>query len=75
MVGLAPSLKANEPVLKNINEELVMLQGNDDILVPFETIDYFREYGPSQTEYVLVEDMNHFIPWSDPQLIIDACLR
>ena len=75
MVALSEALLKNEPKLRSISEEIIFIQGKKDVLVPYETMDYFKEYGPPQTQYIFKEKMNHFIPWSDPELIIDSILE
>lgn len=74
MMGLPSGLKTNEPYLSAINVPIYYIQGKKDVLVPYQTMDYFAKYGPKQTKFIIDDEMNHFIPWSDPQLIIDAIL-
>ena len=72
MLGLSESLRKNEEVLKHINTRMVYIQGKKDILVPLETVDYFRSFNHDSIDYIIKSDMNHFVPWSHPKLIIDA---
>ena len=74
MMGLPEGLAANENQLANIQVPIYYIQGKRDMLVPYETMDYFKEYGPENITFVVKEKMNHFTPWSNPQLIIDAIL-
>ena len=74
MMGLPISLQINEIKLPQIETPIIYIQGIEDILVPHETVDYFKEHKPSGVKYVIIEDMNHFTPWSDPYLITDAIL-
>ena len=74
MMGLPTSLQLNENKLKYIETPIFYIQGMEDILVPHETVDYFKEHKPSGVEYIIIEDMNHFTPWTDPYLITDAIL-
>jgi pimeloyl-ACP methyl ester carboxylesterase len=74
MMALPRELNQNEPRLKTIKSQIIYIQGGKDVLVPYETADYFAVYGPEHTEFIFEEKMNHFIPWSDPDLIISAIL-
>jgi pimeloyl-ACP methyl ester carboxylesterase len=74
MMGLTKALELNEPNLSLIKTPIIYIQGKKDVLVPHETVDYLMEHKPDGVKYVIVEDMNHFTPWSDPYLITDALL-
>jgi pimeloyl-ACP methyl ester carboxylesterase len=74
MLGLPASLKLNESLIPSIDIPLVYIQGKKDILVDPETVDYFSKMKPDGVQYVIIEDMNHFTPWSHPYLINDAIL-
>ena len=74
MLGLPESLRLNEASVPSIHIPIVYIQGKKDVLVPHETVDYFNELKPDGVKYVIIEDMNHFTPWSDPYLITDAIL-
>jgi pimeloyl-ACP methyl ester carboxylesterase len=74
MLGLPASLKLNESLIPLIDIPLVYIQGNKDILVDPETVNYFSKLKPGGVQYVIIEDMNHFTPWSHPYLINDAIL-
>ncbi len=74
MLGLPASLQANEDKLSLITTPIIYLQGKKDVLVPYETVDYFKNHKPHAVKYTIIADMNHFIPWSDPHLITNAVL-
>lgn len=74
MMGLPTSLQLNEDKLKQIEVPIIYIQGMEDILVPHETVDYFKGHKSSGVKYIIIEGMNHFTPWSDPYLITDAIL-
>lgn len=74
MLGLPESLKLNEAAVPFIQVPITYIQGKKDVLVAHETVDYFKELKPDGVKYVIIEDMNHFTPWSDPYLITDAIL-
>ena len=75
MLGLPESLKLNEAAVPSIQIPIIYIQGKKDVLVAHETVDYFNKLKPTGVKYVIIEDMNHFTPWSDPYLITDAILR
>ncbi len=74
MLGLPESLSLNETAVGAIKTPIVYIQGNEDVLVAPETVNYFKGLKPAGVKYVIIEDMNHFTPWSDPHLINDAIL-
>ena len=74
MLGLPASLKNNEAAVSSIQIPIIYIQGMKDVLVDYETVDYFQGLKPDGVKYVIIEDMNHFTPWSDPYLINDAIL-
>ena len=69
MTGLPPSLDRLEASIPDISTPIIIIQGNDDILVPFESVDYFKGIKPEGVEYVLKDGINHFIPWTNPDMI------
>ena len=72
MMHLASSLKENRGRHNEIHQPLVLIQGTKDFLVPFETVHYYKEQMPSGVKYMIEDGMNHFVPWSDPELIVEA---
>lgn len=74
MMGLPESLKLNEQYLSKINIPIVYIQGLKDVLVPYETVDYFKLHKNTGVKYIIIKKMNHFIPWSHPYLITDSIL-
>jgi pimeloyl-ACP methyl ester carboxylesterase len=72
MIGLAPSLRELEDLYENNKVEQVFIQGKKDVLVSYRSTDYWKSFKMKNVTYILREDMNHFIPWSDPNLIFDA---
>lgn len=75
MIGLPQSLQNIETKLAEINTPVIFLQGTDDILVPFGTLEYFKQAKPDGVRYIIPENINHFIPWTDPELIINELKR
>ncbi len=75
MIGLPNGLRLLEEKYQNSEVEQVFIQGKKDVLVPYESMDYWKSLDMPNVTYVFKDDMNHFIPWSNPELIIDALIR
>ncbi len=64
------------PLWPNVLLPTIVIQGTSDSLVPKENVDFAKRVLPdSLLEVVLLENVNHFIPWSHPQEIIKAIRR
>ena len=72
MWSLDKELEENEKYLKDFAIPTVFIQGKQDMLVPYETAGFYRNYDSTDINFVLLEDLNHFTPWSHPHLIIQA---
>ncbi|MEL7001710.1 MAG: alpha/beta hydrolase, partial [Bacteroidota bacterium] len=74
---LEDELKDMLPLWKDIQIPATIIQGGKDSLVPAENADFARKMliNSPDVDIVLVEDMNHFVPWSNPELIREAILR
>jgi pimeloyl-ACP methyl ester carboxylesterase len=72
MMDLATELRKNEGLQESITTPITLIQGTADVLVPYETVDYYRSVKSTGVEYMIVEGMNHFIPWTDPELVVEA---
>ncbi len=60
----------------NITQPVSVIQGGKDILVPAENADYAQEMLINTTpEMILIPDMNHFVPWTNPELIVQQIRR
>jgi pimeloyl-ACP methyl ester carboxylesterase len=75
MTHLQSDLRKNSSRIASIKQPIVFIQGTEDVLVPLETVDFYKEMKPDGVTYIIVEGMNHFVPWSNPKLIVDALLR
>jgi len=75
MMHLQSDLIRNKSRIASISQPIIFIQGTEDVLVPYETVDYYKEMKSDGVTYVIVEGMNHFIPWSNPDLIVEALLR
>lgn len=73
---LKPQLEGMLPYWKNITCPVIVIHGRKDELVPFENIHFLKnKLVNAPVEFVIRDDMNHFIPWSNPGLIREAILE
>jgi pimeloyl-ACP methyl ester carboxylesterase len=73
---LKPELEEMLPHWKEITCPVIVIHGTKDELVPFENVDFARKMlVNAPVEYMIREGMNHFVPWSDPDLIRSAVLK
>jgi pimeloyl-ACP methyl ester carboxylesterase len=73
---LKPQLKEMMPYWKNVTCPVIVIQGKVDDLVPYENVNFAKKMlVNAPVEYVIVDDMNHFVPWSNPELITGAVLK
>ncbi|MBI3482228.1 MAG: alpha/beta hydrolase [Bacteroidetes bacterium] len=74
---LKPELQEMLPLWKKIICPVVVIQGNKDNLVSPKNADFARKMltNSSSVNFVIQEDMNHFVPWEHPELIRDAILK
>ncbi len=76
MIGLYSGLKENETKLKDLHVPTYFIQGTKDVLVPFSAIEYYKKHGPKNgVEYIILENENHFIPFTKPHLIMDILYK
>jgi pimeloyl-ACP methyl ester carboxylesterase len=53
-----------------------VIQGKKDSLVPAANADFAKKMlVNAPVEFVFKDDMDHFVPWSNPELIHDAILK
>ena len=74
MMALSKCLYNNEPKLPGISTPTTYIQGKKDILVPYKTQEYYLQHHKN-VDYLLLDDLNHFVPWSRPGLIIETINR
>jgi pimeloyl-ACP methyl ester carboxylesterase len=73
---LKPELQEMIPLWPNIKAHTIVIQGKKDVLVNPGNADFAKKMIVNATvELVLVDDMNHFVPWSNPELIRNAILK
>jgi pimeloyl-ACP methyl ester carboxylesterase len=73
---LKPELERMLPLWKEIKCPVIVIQGTKDELVPKENADFAKAMMVNTTvDLVIVDSMNHFVPWSHPELIQQAILK
>jgi pimeloyl-ACP methyl ester carboxylesterase len=73
---LKPELEKMLPLWREIKCPVIVIQGMKDVLVPAENALFAEKVLiNAPLEVVRIEDMNHFVPWSHPELIQQAVLR
>jgi len=71
MMALSDCLQHNEDKLSKIKVPTTYIQGKKDILVPYQTLDYYKLHHQN-IDFKLMDDLNHFVPWSNPEIIIQS---
>ncbi len=70
---LKPELEKMLPLWSAIRCNVIVIQGQKDSLVPAGNADFARKMlVNARVTLVLKEEMDHFVPWSNPELIRDA---
>ena len=74
---LENELKSMSDQWKNIEVPVTVIHGYNDKLVPVGNASCAKTnlINAEYVDMVLIEDMNHFIPWSRPDLVNDAILK
>jgi pimeloyl-ACP methyl ester carboxylesterase len=73
---LKPELERMLPLWKEVRCPTIIIQGTEDELVPAENAAFAKSMlVNAPVEVVMVEGMNHFVPWSHPHLIREAILK
>jgi pimeloyl-ACP methyl ester carboxylesterase len=73
---LKPELQKLLPYWKDVRCPVIVIQGQKDSLVPKENADFAKKMlVNAPVEFVLVDGMDHFVPWSNPELIHDAIIK
>ncbi len=71
MMALEHDLGVNQQRLSEIRIPTTYIQGKKDVLVPYQTQEYYLEHHKN-VNHILLDNLNHFVPWSNPELIINA---
>ena len=73
---LKPELQEMLPLWAKVKIRTIVIQGKKDVLVDPGNADFAKKMlTNAPVELVLVDDMNHFVPWSNPELIRAAVLK
>ncbi len=74
---LKPELIKMLPLWDKIHCRVIVIQGKKDSLVPAGNADFAKKMltHASSLDFVMKEDMDHFVPWSNPELIRVAILK
>jgi len=73
---LKPELENMLPTWKTITVPSIFVQGKEDSFVPYQNVDFAkRMLVNAPVKIQLLEGVDHFIPWSHPQLIRQATLE
>jgi pimeloyl-ACP methyl ester carboxylesterase len=73
---LKPELENLRSQLSKITCPVIVIQGEKDSLVDPGNAAYIKKmFTNAHVDQVMVKDMNHFVPWSNPELINDAILK
>lgn len=73
---LKPELEKLLPMWSSIKCPVTVIQGKKDSLVPAGNADFARKMlVNAPVEFVFKDDMDHFVPWSNPELIQGAILN
>jgi pimeloyl-ACP methyl ester carboxylesterase len=73
---LKPELQEMLPLWANIKARTIVIQGKKDELVDPGNADFAKKMMVNATvDLVLIDNMNHFVPWTNPELIRDAILK
>ncbi len=70
---LKPELEKMMPLWKNVKQPVTIIQGGHDVLVDPRNAAFAKQMlTNTPAKIVWVDSMNHFVPWSHPQLIRHA---
>jgi len=73
---LKPQLQLMIPLWSKVRANTIVIQGNADELVHPGNADFAkRMITNAQVKVVMKDSMNHFVPWSNPELIREAVLE
>ena len=74
---LKEDLEAMLPYWKNIKQPTIVIQGKKDVLVHPDNAKFAQKMlvNAAIVQIWLKDDMNHFVPWSNPELIKEAILK
>ena len=76
ILHLKEELELMLPLWKTIKQPCIVIQGEEDSLVPVGNADFLRKklVNAEYLEIQKIAGMNHFVPWSNPELIAEGLL-
>ncbi|GGD65480.1 alpha/beta hydrolase [Emticicia aquatilis] len=74
---LKEELELMLPFWQNIKQPTILIQGGKDVLVHPDNAKFAQKMliNSSSIQIWMKDDMNHFVPWSNPELIKEAILK
>jgi len=70
---LKPQLENMLPLWEKVNVPVIVIQGKKDRFVPYQNAFFAKEkMKNTSVSLVVIDDMDHFIPWTNPELINTA---
>ncbi|NET31732.1 MAG: alpha/beta hydrolase [Cyanothece sp. SIO1E1] len=76
ILALKEELEEMEPLWGQITQPVSVIQGGVDNLVPVGNADYAKKMLTSTTpEMIVIPDMNHFVIWNRPELLVQEIKR
>ncbi|MFN8344489.1 MAG: alpha/beta hydrolase [Spirosomataceae bacterium] len=76
LLPLEKELQKMKPQWASIRCPVVVVQGGKDVLVAPENAQFIKQQLPQvRVTTIWKENMNHFVPWSDPDLIVEGIKR
>lgn len=74
---LKPDLQEMLPMWKKVTCPVIIIQGGKDSLVDPANADFAKQMlvNSKSVEVIYKENMNHFVPWTNPELIRSAILK
>ncbi|MBM9501584.1 alpha/beta hydrolase [Leptospira sp. 201903071] len=76
MLPLKKQLTELEPFWKNIRCKTILIHGKEDSLVPYQNLEFFQtQLSKTFLKTISLEDENHFIPWTQKDLIRKTLLE
>lgn len=69
-------LQKLEPLLRNINIPICHMHGTEDSLVAYANVAFSeKHFSDHNLEIVTLENVDHFLPWSHHELIVDKLVQ
>lgn len=77
LLPMKAELEALRPRLKDVSCPIVIVHAPDDILVPYENVDYMRAEFPEDTvvDVMTLDGKSHWVPWNAEAEVREAIAR